>query len=98
MPRQYRGIDRPALSGWPVREHGVEHAPGAAEEPEAHQLLWDLERAGQAAEDFIFAVEDARRAYASLREPARWEIIWARDVAADVKRYGVGRTLGYEPT
>jgi hypothetical protein len=98
MARKYRGIDRRVLSSWDVRGHGVEDNPIAAEEPEASQLMWDLEDAARAAEDFVFVLEDARRLYEALREPAKWEIIWVRDSAVDVERFGVGQTLGFEPT
>src|SRR6266404_5789874 len=73
MAKKYRGIDRLPLGAWPVREHGVEHNPCAAEEPEAYQLMWDLEDAGRAAEDFVFHGEDARRLYTVLRQPRKWE-------------------------
>jgi hypothetical protein len=98
MAKKYRGIDRLPVGAYPVWVHGVEDAPRAAEEPEAYQLMWDLEDAGRAAEDFVFALEDARQVHAALEGPAKWEIIWVRDAAAGADRSGVGPTLGFEPT
>jgi hypothetical protein len=98
IDKRYRGIDYLALGAWPVKERGVEHNPCAAEEPEAYQLMWDLEDAGRAAEDFVFALDDVRWLYLALREPAKWEIIWVRDAGTTGGRIGVGPTLGFEPT
>jgi hypothetical protein len=98
MAKKYRGIDRLPVGAHPVRVHGVEDCPRAAEEPEAYQLMWDLEDAGRAAEDFVFALQDARRLHAALQAPAKWEIIWVRDAVAGADRSGVGPTLGFEPT
>ena len=44
------------------------------------------------------SVRDARRVYSLLRNPERWEVIWAGNSDEAVDRSDVGATLGFEPT
>lgn len=97
-PKKYRGLARSPLAGWPEGAWGREQDPRAAEEANACRALWDLETQGDSCDDFIAKLSDARQVAARLREPAQWEIIWARDLAGTPARAQVGRTLGYEPT
>jgi hypothetical protein len=68
------------------------------EEPEASQAFEELDVANRAQDDFIFSLADVRRVYSLLRNPERWEIIWAGNSDMTVDRTEVGTTLGFEPT
>jgi len=95
--KKYRGIDRMSLIAWPAREFPDETWMGR-EEPEACQAFDDLVASNRAQDEFISSQMDARDVYSLLRNPERWEIIWAGNSDFVLAKTGVGATLGFEPT
>jgi hypothetical protein len=97
VPKKYRGIDRMPLIAWPAQKFPDETWIGR-EEPEACQAFDDLETSNRAQDDFILSLMDARHVFSLLRNPERWEIVWAGNSDHVLDRTGVGATLGFEPT
>lgn len=98
MPKQYSGLHREPIQGWmeALRDSGV--VEPTQQELEASLFLTELERAGKAGDDFIFALDDAKRLMQMIAPPVEREIIWARRMdAADPAPAGTV-LLGYEPS
>ncbi len=102
LPKKYRGIDRESIEGSSlktmaglIRDNLVTFPVG---ERAACLALSYLEEQGQAGEDFIFKLDNARDVYSLLGEPDQWEIIWAADTAARIQPPRNLRLLGFEPT
>lgn len=98
MTKQYRGLQREPVQGWLEALRGSGVVEPTDQELDAGLFLEELAKTGKAADDIIFALEDARRLVAKIEPPVEREIVWGR-------RMDVGDTpppetvlLGYEPS
>jgi hypothetical protein len=98
MPKQYRGLQREPMQAWDEILRGSGVVEPTDQELEASLFFLELEKAGKAADDFIFAPEDARELLGKVAPPVELEIVWARrmDVADEPPLETV--LLGYEPS
>jgi len=98
MPGKYRGIARDPIQPWVegLRDMGV--VEPTEQELAASLFMEELTSSGNADEDFIFALDDARRLLEMIPPPAEREIIWARRMdQADPPPPEIV-VLGYEPS
>jgi hypothetical protein len=98
MTKQYHGLQREPIQGWLEDLHGSGVVEPEDQELEASLFLAELERTGKAADDIVFALEDARKLVAKIEPPVEREIVWARRIdGGDTPPSGTV-LLGYEPS
>ncbi|MHC4118451.1 MAG: hypothetical protein ACYSWO_13200 [Planctomycetota bacterium] len=98
MPGKYRGIDRDPIQPWVEALRGTGVVEPTEQELAASLYMEELTRAGKADDDFIFAVDDARKLLRMILPPVEREMIWARRIdGPDAQPPGVV-VLDYEPT
>lgn len=96
MAKQYRGLHREPIQGWLEALRGSGVVEPTDQELEASLFLGELTKAGKAADDIIFSLEDARKLMAKIEPPVEREIVWARQLdAGDAPPSGTV-LLGYE--
>lgn len=96
MAKQYRGLHREPIQGWLEVLRGSGVVEPTNQELEASLFLEELMKAGKAADDIIFTLEDARELVAKIEAPVEREIVWARQLdAGDAPPSGTV-LLGYE--
>lgn len=98
MPGKYAGIDRDPIQPWveALRDSGV--VEPTDQELAASLFMDELTESGRAEDDFIFAMDDARKLLEMIPPPVEREIIWARRIdGADIPPRGT-TLMGYEPT
>jgi hypothetical protein len=98
MPKQYRGLHREPIQGWAetLRDSGV--VEPTDQELAASLFLDELNAAGKAADDFIFALDDAKKLLQMIGPPVEREIIWAKRMDAADPAPPETVLLGYEPS
>ena len=98
MPGKYRGIARDPIQPWVegLRDTGLEEP--TEEELAASLFMDELMKLRKANEDFIFALNDARKLLEMIPPPAEREIIWARRMDRGDLPPPETAVLGYEPT
>jgi hypothetical protein len=59
MEKQYRGLQREPMQGWVEEPRGWGVVEPTEQELAASLFLTELDKAGKAGDDFVFALEDA---------------------------------------
>lgn len=98
MPKQYRGVHREPIQGWTEALRGSGVVEPTNQELAASLFLDELDVAGKAGDDFIFALDDAKRLLQMIAPPVEREIIWARRMDAADPPPPETVLLGYEPS
>jgi len=98
MLRQYRGLEREPMQCWDEVLRGSGVVEPTDQELEASLFLDELMRTGRAADDFIFALADARELMDEIEPPIEREIVWARRMDAGDEPPPETILLGYEPS
>jgi hypothetical protein len=80
MLKQYRGLHREPIQAWVETLRGSGIVEPTDQELAASIFLDELHTAGKAGDDFISAIEDAKKLVAMIVPPVEREIIWARCV------------------
>lgn len=98
MPGKYRGIDRDPIQPWieALRDSGV--VEPTEQELAASLFMEELTDVRKAEDDFIFALDDAKRLLEMIPPPVEREIIWARRMDRADPPPPETVVLGYEPT
>jgi hypothetical protein len=98
MPGKYRGIARDPIQPWieGLRDSGV--VEPTEQEFAASIFMGELTKAGKEHDDFILALDDARKLLEMIQPPVEREIIWARRMDRTDPPPAETIVLGYEPT